>query len=281
MTVPERYPIAMTSLERIGRGSGQNSGQGAAFPFNGPRWLGDVMQYLPAAGWLSAGALGVAALAGRGPQVLRERKLVGGLLVAGATVGLAYWQLSRLFTENPDYTVEGRFDGFEIRRYHSRVVAETTVAGAGWDDALEEGFRRLAGYIFGGNAGKQKLAMTAPVNAAPARPEKIAMTAPVNARSEADALVVTFTMPKARSLASLPAPADGRVLLREQPGGRVAALRSRGRYTSERIEALQAQLLRRMEQAGQKPAGPPSFAGYDAPSTLPFLRRLEIWVPLA
>jgi hypothetical protein len=270
----------MNSSERIGRGPGQGK-QGAAFPFNGPSWLGDVIQYLPAAGLLPAGALGVAALAGRGPRLLRERKLVGGLLLAGSMVGLAYWQLSRLFTETPDYDVERRFDGFEIRRYHTRVVAETTIAGAGWDDALEEGFRRLAGYIFGGNAGEQKLAMTAPVNAAPATAEKIAMTAPVNARSEGDALVVTFTMPKERDLGSLPAPLDGRVRLREQAGGRVAALRSRGRYTAERIEALQAELLRRMQRAGQAPAGVPSFAGYDAPSTLPFLRRLEIWVPVA
>jgi hypothetical protein len=268
----------MNASQRSERGPSQ---KGAAFPFNGPSWLGNVIQYLPAAAWLPAGALGVAALVGRGPRVLRERKLVSGLLVAGATAGLAYWQLSRFFTEKPEYTVEGLFDGFEIRRYHPRVVAETTVTGAGWDDALEEGFRRLAGYIFGGNAGEQKLAMTAPVNAAPARPQKIAMTAPVTARSEADALVVTFTMPKERDLASLPAPADGRVRLREHPGGRVAALRSRGRYTGERIEALQAQLLRRMEQTGLTPAGAPSFAGYDAPSTLPFIRRLEIWVPIA
>jgi hypothetical protein len=274
----------MNSLERIGRGPGQSTNV-APFPFNGPRWLGDVIQYLPAAGLLPAGALGAAALAGRGPRVLREHKLVGGLLVAGAAVGLAYWQLSRFFTEQPDYTIEGKFDGFEIRRYHPRVVAETTVAGAGWDEALDEGFRRLAGYIFGGNAREQKLAMTAPVNAAPAQPEKIsekiAMTAPVTARSEADAVVVTFTMPKGRDLASLPAPADRRIRLREHPGGRVAALKSRGRYTGERIEALQAQLLEKLEEAGLTPRENPSFAGYDAPSTLPFLRRLEIWVPIA
>ena len=37
----------------------------------------------------------------------------------------------------------------------------------------------------------------------------------------------------------------------------------------------------KLEQAGLTPAGAPLFAGYDAPSTLPFLRRLEIWVPIA
>jgi hypothetical protein len=251
------------------------------FPFNGPSWLGDVMQYLPAVGLVPAGALGVAALAGRGPAVLRERKALGGLLAAGAAVGLAYWQLSRFFTEQPAYTVESRRGGFEIRRYHPRVVAETTVASAGWDEALEEGFRRLAGYIFGGNAGAQELAMTAPVNAAPPRSEKIAMTTPVNARAEADTVVVTFTMPKGRDLASLPAPADGRVRVREHPGGRVAALKSHGRYRADRVERLEAELRRRMAAAGVAPAGPASFAGYDAPSTLPFLRRLEIWVPVA
>ncbi len=253
----------------------------AAFMLRSPGWLSELFQYLPAAVMLSVGALGGAALAGRGPQILRERKALGGLLVAGAALGLAKWQLDRFFTEQPDFTLEGKVGGLELRRYHARVVAETTVEQPDWDEALNEGFRRLAGYIFGANDGKQKIAMTTPVNATRSRPEKIAMTTPVTASAQAGAVTVTFSMPKGRDLASLPSPVDPRVRLRVQPAGRVAALRSHGRYDDRRIETLKADLLARLNTADLQPTGPALFAGYDPPSTLPFLRRLEVWAPIA
>jgi hypothetical protein len=40
-------------------------------------------------------------------------------------------------------------------------VAETTVASVG-NEAGNEGFRRLAGYIFGKNRRESKISMTAP-----------------------------------------------------------------------------------------------------------------------
>ena len=67
--------------------------------------------------------------------------------------------------------------GLEIRNYGPRIAAETTVFGDE-DKALSDGFRRLAGYIFGGNHGSAKIAMTAPV--ARQSGQKIAMTAPVS-----------------------------------------------------------------------------------------------------
>lgn len=243
--------------------------------------VGRALAYAPAAIWLPLGALGVAGLAGRGPRVLRKDRLLSGLLTAGGTLGLAYWQLSRLFTEKPPYVVERKQDGFEVRRYDTRVVAETTVGEGEWEEALREGFRRLAGYIFGANSGKQELGMTAPVTASGKHPEKIAMTAPVTASKEETGVTVTFTMPRERTLDSLPAPADERIRLRERPAQRVAALRFRGTYGRRLKERRESELLARVRQAGLDPSGAPVFAGYDAPSTLPFLRRVEIWVPLA
>ena len=71
-------------------------------------------------------------------------------------------------TEEVPYTVERTLEsGVEIRRYGDTVIAETVIDASTYADAGNEGFRRLAGYIFGGNQSKQKIAMTAPVAMAP------------------------------------------------------------------------------------------------------------------
>ena len=87
-------------------------------------------------------------------------KIVGALgqvaEAGGSIVGI------RSGTEEPSFTVERRIGNVEIRRYGARVAAQTTI-DADEEKARNEGFRRLAGYIFGGNTDKTKIAMTAPV----------------------------------------------------------------------------------------------------------------------
>ena len=82
--------------------------------------------------------------------------------------------------EQTAYTVVKKGDDYEIREYPAHLVAQTTVAGS-YDDALQDGFRIVAGYIFGGNVKKERIAMTAPVVEQPSRGQSIAMTAPVTA----------------------------------------------------------------------------------------------------
>jgi hypothetical protein len=200
-------------------------------------------------------------------------------------VGVAYWQLQRLFTEEPEYEVEGFIGELEVRRYPARVVAETFVEGLDEEAAREEGFRRLAHFIFGGNGAKRRISMTTPVSSgAPdtARGEHIDMATPMTSgRAVADdGYVVTFTMPHDLDLASLPTPDDARVVVRELPETRVAVLRYHGTYSKERTEEKRNELLRRLDDAGVKLKGEPTFAGYDPPSTLPFLRRVEVWAPI-
>jgi hypothetical protein len=271
-------PLGMGTLSEREPGSLTPRSQGEPRRRPGPRWWRQAIPYTPAALLVPAGALGVAALLDRGP--LRAHKGWAGVLSGAAALGIARWQLARHFTEQPEYTVEARHPGLEVRRYAARVVAETIVDDREWRQSLDEGFRRLAGYIFGGNTKRQPLAMTAPVNASPRR-ETIGMTAPVTARPDQQGLTVAFTMPRQRTLSSLPAPVDPRVHLREQEAQRMAVVRFRGRYREERKNAMEAELLRRVRDADLDPVGPPVFAGYDAPSTLPLLRRVEMWVPVA
>ena len=85
-------------------------------------------------------------------------------------------------TEQTEYTVMKFGNDYEVRLYPSHIVAQTVVKG-NYGDALNRGFRIVAGYIFGGNTKKESIAMTAPVVEQRVS-ESIAMTAPVMASIE-------------------------------------------------------------------------------------------------
>lgn len=197
------------------------------------------------------------------------------LLAPAAEVAMA--------TEEPKHRVVEKRDGFEVRLYEPQVVAETVVEGE-FGGGGNEGFRRIAGYIFGGNDGGRKVAMTAPV-AQERRPgaregTKIAMTAPVAQEKSGEGWTVAFTMPSSQTMATLPKPNDPRVTLREVPARRVAAVTFSGTWGAERFDAVAKELLGKLDAAGFAPSGPPSYARYDPPWTPWFLRKNEVLVPL-
>jgi len=229
-------------------------------------------------GMLAAGALASNLLAGRLPPRLRVG--LSGVLAGVSVLGFARWQLGRLFTEKPAYELRGRCGELELRQYPQLVQAETTVAEEDWDQALAEGFRRLATYVLGGNAQREHVSMTSPVLCSPAERDELEMSSPVTTRTP-EGYTVAFLMPRGRGLPGLPPPRDSRVTLRALPARRVGVLRRRGRFTSERLRAEESRLLALVEQAGLSPISEPAFAAYDPPWTLPVLRRSEVWVDVA
>lgn len=213
------------------------------------------------------------------PKLTLKRGLLalGGLALA---VGTAL-QLSRLYFEEPEFEALAEDGDFELRQYAPRVVAETWVIASSREAATSEGFRRLAGYIFGGN---RDIAMTTPVEAAAdsveSEGQRIAMTTPVEAAASDGRWRITFTMPSEYALADLPAPDDDRVELREAPGRLVASRRFSGSTpTAERVDELRAELQAWVDDAGYEMTSPVSVAQYDPPSAfIPFLRRNELLV---
>lgn len=195
--------------------------------------------------------------------------LAAGVLAAGEAMA----------TERPKYEVLKRYEGFEVREYASYVVAETVVK-ANRQDAGNEGFRRLAGYIFGKNRGGQKIAMTAPVTEAPAEGTRIAMTAPVTEAAVEEGFAVQFMMPSGYTLESLPSPIDDRVVFRQVPARQVAALRYSGTWSESRYQEHLDKLRGELKKQGLEEKGDASWARYDPPWTPWFLRTNEILIPV-
>ena len=180
--------------------------------------------------------------------------------------------------EEPKFKSILKEDEIELREYEPSIVAETEVAGD-FEGSGTEGFRRLAGYIFGGNRQKTKIEMTAPVGLT--KGQKIEMTAPVGLSASASGkFVVSFTMPASFTLESLPVPNDDRVKLRLIPAHKLAVLRYSGTWSEERYRGREETLKNWIKSKGMKESGPAIFARFNAPFTPWFLRRNEVHIPV-
>jgi hypothetical protein len=176
-------------------------------------------------------------------------------------------------TEEPEYTLVQQEGAFELRDYAPIIAAEVSVEGDR-DQAVNQGFRILAGYIFGGNAGSTKIEMTAPVTQA--KGETIAMTAPVTQSGSDGAWTIRFMMPKDYTLKTLPKPNDTRIRFVEIPARRVAVLRFSGFWSDGNLAEHRDELKALLVARHLKPRGEPSFAFYDPPWQPFFWRRNEI-----
>lgn len=205
--------------------------------------------------------------------------------VAVVAVLIIIWALYGYFAvrdiERPRYSVLQKRDGYEIRKYDQYVVAETTVSGD-MRQTMNEGFTRIAGYIFGGNTTKASIAMTAPVGERQGTSEKIAMTAPVVAGDETNgARVISFVMPSKYTLETLPVPNDPRVKLRAVAGHTVAALTFSWSSSPETVTAKKLQLASLLARDKVTVAGEPETAFYNPPWTPPFMLHTEILIPIS
>ena len=199
-----------------------------------------------------------------------EQLIVSVLAAILQTVGV------RSATEQPHCTVVERLGPIEVRRYDGRVAAEAVVGGSE-EAARNTGFRQVAGYIFGANAGAAQIAMTAPVVQA-AKGEQIAMTAPVVQVPQDGGWRIQFIMPAKYSLETLPKPTDPRVRLVQLPPQTYAVLAFSGSRSPGAVAARQRQLAEGLHgTAWRAVAGPQSWF-YDPPWTVPFMRLNEVAV---
>jgi hypothetical protein len=207
-----------------------------------------------------------------------------GAVLVGAGV---LWGPIASDVEQAPYSVMSKDGAIEIREYAPHIVAETKVSGE-QEKAISDGFRAIADYIFGNNTASAKVAMTAPVIQQPATTsaektsQKIAMTAPVLQHTEdAGQWVVQFVMPKEYTKATLPKPNNPAVTLVEVKVKRMAVIQFSGMAGEDSLREHTAELEAYMASHGLKARSKASFAFYNPPWTLPFLRRNEVMMEIA
>ncbi len=161
--------------------------------------------------------------------------------------------------EEPAWQLVKQLDEVEIRQYAPTIQARTPMTER---EGSSSGFRRLAGYIFGGNDQEQSIAMTAPV-------EQTLHTEPS---------VMAFTLPAKYAWDELPTPDDDSVSLVPVPERTMAAIRFSGWATDGQVDSRTAELLAVLAEHGVRHTGTPTLNQYNPPWTLPFLRRNEIMV---
>ena len=180
--------------------------------------------------------------------------------------------------EQAKYTVVLVQDDNEIRDYAPAIVAEATVSGTR-EEAIRQGFRVIADYIFGNNIAGEKVAMTAPVLQQSS--EKIAMTAPVTQQAKGNQWQVRFVMPAHYTMATLPKPNNAEVKLKQISGKRFAAERFSGSTSEDNLQEHTQTLMAFIKAQKLHALSAPTYAFYNPPWTLPFLRRNEVMVEIA
>ena len=180
--------------------------------------------------------------------------------------------------EQPAYDISKQSEGVELRGYAPHLVAEVTVEAGSMREASSKGFRLLAGYIFGGNQGTDKIAMTAPVTTQEkTQGTRIAMTAPVTMSEKQDgAYTVRFSMPSKWTLDTLPVPNNKSIELKQIEAHERAAYRFTGDRSQAQIDAASAKLASFLAEQGLKAVSPVIIAGYDGPNVPIEKRRWEV-----
>jgi hypothetical protein len=132
----------------------------------------------------------------------------------------------------------------------------------GYKESSSEGFRILAGYIFGDNDAN----------------EKIAMTTPVMMELE-DSTKMMFMVPKNKNLENLPNPKNSKIVFEKQEEKIIAAISFDGWADDEKIEKYTSILKEELLKEKLNFVNKFTFMGYNPPYEV-MNRRNEIVVEL-
>lgn len=170
---------------------------------------------------------------------------------------------SNLKTENQKYRVVRKEAQFEIRFYPAATFAKIYSNGTDYKSVANGGFKKLAGYIFGGND----------------QGKSIAMTAPVRMEMSAKGSTMSFVMPEKYQESNLPKPKDAGVHIVKSSPQYVAVIRFGGYADDKKIKEKRDELLQLIQKKGINVVGDYTFLGYNAPFQF-WSRKNEVAIPI-
>ena len=170
-----------------------------------------------------------------------------GLLLITALAFVAYAFKSNDI-ETPQFTILRSYGEVQIRQYPQMLVAKTSLSNRSFEKSGSNGFRTIAGYIFGGNKTQQKIAMTAPV-----------------VMEMGDSASMYFVMPKSYSKSQLPEPNSADVSIVEESAKVLAVITYGGFSSDEKIKLHCASLEKVLLENNIQTKGSFMFMGYNAP----------------
>ncbi len=154
--------------------------------------------------------------------------------------------------EKQAYQVIRKEPEFEIRYYPPATFATIQSSAKSYRELGSSGFRKIAGYIFGGNESSSKIAMTSPVH--------------MDISEEGSSM--SFVMPSEYDIKTLPRPNDANVQIHETPGEYAAAITFGGFAGDGSIKKYAEQLGKLLEEKGIKTIGHYRYLGYNPPYQL-------------
>ena len=184
--------------------------------------------------------------------------------ISVSTIAIAQIYLSRSTqqTEQHSYKVIKKFDKFEIRKYDAALFSSVKLNQKGYKESSSEGFRILAGYIFGDNETKEKIAMTSPV-----------------VMELGDTSKMMFMVPKNYNLKNLPNPKNSKIVFEKEEEKIIASIRFDGWADDEKIQKYKTILMNELVKEKLSYINKFSFLGYNPPYEV-MNRRNEIVVEL-
>jgi SOUL heme-binding protein len=153
------------------------------------------------------------------------------------------------------------------------MIKATVIVSGDQNQALNNGFRQLAWYIFGSNKGKKTIAMTAPVSSNKA--EVIAMTSPVGLQKSWEEYRISFAMPSEYTLENLPEPNNANIMFEQIPITNYYVWRFSGRANATRANAQLELFQKALSDQWIQATATPILNQYNDPRTIPFMRTNE------
>ena len=165
-------------------------------------------------------------------------------------------------TETYAYKVLKNYDAFEIRKYDVANFSYVDMKSSSYQENSGQGFKSLAGYIFGGNEKNESIAMTSPVV--------------VNL---SNTITMQFMVPSKYKLEELPIPNNPNIKFKAEKEKFVAAISFGGWSNDQEIKKYTLKLKDLLKKNGITHFNNFSYFGYNPPFQM-VNRRNEIVVEI-